>query len=46
MSFQVEADRVRIGKEKEECDKIARDAQADLDVALPAVEQAMKEVRK
>jgi dynein heavy chain len=43
---QVEADRTRIGKEKADTEKIAADAQADLDVALPALEKAMKEVDK
>jgi dynein heavy chain len=43
---QVEADRARIGKEKLETDKIEGDAQADLDVALPALEKAMLEVEK
>jgi dynein heavy chain len=42
----VEADSERIGKEAIECDAIARDAQADLDVALPALEKAMAEVDK
>lgn len=43
---QVETDSARIAKEEIECQAIATDAQADLDVALPALERAMAEVRK
>ena len=43
---QVEADSERIGKEEIECSAIAADAQADLDVALPALEKALAEVEK
>ena len=42
----VEADQERIGKEADECNKIAADAKADLDVAMPALAKAMKEVDK
>jgi dynein heavy chain len=42
----VEAESEKIAKEAAECDKIAADAQADLDVALPALERAMAEVDK
>jgi dynein heavy chain len=42
---QVETDSARIAKEEIECQAIATDAQADLDVALPALERAMAEVR-
>ncbi|GMI05338.1 hypothetical protein TrVE_jg1168 [Triparma verrucosa] len=42
----VEADSIRIGKEETECLAIAADAEADLAVALPALEKAMKEVDK
>ena len=43
---QVEADSERIGKEAAECDAIAADAKADLDVAMPALNKAMAEVEK
>ena len=42
----VEADQEKIGKEAAECNKVAADAKADLDVAMPALEKAMKEVDK
>jgi hypothetical protein len=42
----VEAESEKIAKEAAKCDKIAADAQADLDVALPALERAMAEVDK
>lgn len=41
----METDSARIAKEEIECQAIATDAQADLDVALPALERAMAEVR-
>lgn len=41
---QVETDSARIAKEEIECQAIATDAQADLEVALPALEKAMAEV--
>jgi len=43
---QVEADSERIGKEAIECNAIAADAEADLAVAMPALEKAMAEVDK
>jgi dynein heavy chain len=43
---QVEADSTRIGKEAIECKAISDDAQADLDVAIPALEKAMAQVDK
>jgi dynein heavy chain len=43
---QVEADEQRINKEALECKAISDDAQRDLAVALPALEQAMLEVDK
>jgi len=43
---KVEADSARIGKEAEECNAIAADAQADLAVAMPALAKAMSEVDK
>jgi dynein heavy chain len=42
----VEADSERIGKEEKECLAIASDAEADLAVAMPALEKAMLEVDK
>ena len=42
----VEADSERIGKEEKECLAIAADAEADLAVAMPALEKAMLEVDK
>ena len=42
----VEADSERIGKEEKECLAIAADAEADLAVAMPALEKAMLEVEK
>ena len=42
----VEADSLRIGKEEKECMAIAADAEADLAVAMPALEKAMEEVDK
>ncbi|GMH50243.1 hypothetical protein TrRE_jg3287 [Triparma retinervis] len=42
----VEADSLRIGKEEKECLAIAADAEADLAVAMPALEKAMEEVDK
>lgn len=44
VGWQVETDSERIAKEEVECKAIAADAQADLDVALPALEKAMAEV--
>eukprot|EP00750_Incisomonas_marina_P005719 INCI14099.2.p1 GENE.INCI14099.2~~INCI14099.2.p1 ORF type:complete len:3630 (-),score=727.81 INCI14099.2:1911-12800(-) len=44
--LQVEADEQRINKEASECKAISDDAQRDLAVALPALEQAMLEVDK
>mmetsp|Transcript_8855 Transcript_8855/g.26550 ORF Transcript_8855/g.26550 Transcript_8855/m.26550 type:complete len:1938 (-) Transcript_8855:1349-7162(-) len=43
---QVEGDSERIGKEEIECKAIADDAEAELNVALPALEKAMAEVQK
>ncbi|CAM9180031.1 unnamed protein product [Ectocarpus fasciculatus] len=43
---QVEADSERIGIEAAECKAISDDAEADLAIALPALEQAMAEVEK
>mmetsp|Transcript_14531 Transcript_14531/g.44899 ORF Transcript_14531/g.44899 Transcript_14531/m.44899 type:complete len:1962 (-) Transcript_14531:344-6229(-) len=43
---QVEADSERIGKEEIDCKAIADDAEAELNVALPALEKAMAEVEK
>ena len=40
----MEADSERIGKEAIECNAIAADAEADLAVAMPALEKAMAEV--
>ena len=42
----VEADSARIGVEAAECKAISDDAEADLAVAMPALEKAMKEVEK
>ncbi|CAM9584402.1 unnamed protein product [Phaeothamnion confervicola] len=41
---QVEAESEKIGREEAECSAIAQDAQADLAVAMPALERAMGEV--
>mmetsp|Transcript_11537 Transcript_11537/g.25166 ORF Transcript_11537/g.25166 Transcript_11537/m.25166 type:complete len:1708 (-) Transcript_11537:108-5231(-) len=41
---QVEADSERIGHEAAECKAISDDAEADLAIAMPALEQAMAEV--
>jgi dynein heavy chain len=43
---QVEAESNRISKEAEECNQIAADAEAELEIALPALEKAMEEVEK
>lgn len=43
---QVEADSERIGQEAKECKAISDDAEADLAVAMPALEKAMAEVDK
>jgi len=43
---QVEGDSERIGKEEIECKAIADDAEAELNVALPALQKAMAEVEK
>ncbi|CAM9519636.1 unnamed protein product, partial [Chrysoparadoxa australica] len=43
---QVEASSEKIAKEEAECSAIAADAQADLAVAMPALEKAMAEVDK
>lgn len=43
---QVEQESERIGKDAMECQVIADDAQADLAVAMPALERAMAEVDK
>merc|ERR1711871_18260 len=43
---QVEAESAKIAVEAAETEAIAKDAQADLDVALPALEKAMEEVNK
>jgi dynein heavy chain len=43
---QVEAESQKIAKEEGECKAIADDAQADLAVAMPALEKAMAEVDK
>ena len=43
---EVEAKSEKIGKEEYECKAIAADAEADLAIALPALEQAMQEVEK
>eukprot|EP00605_Chrysophyceae_sp_TOSAG23-4_P000236 GSChrysophyteH1.ASY1.ANO1.273.1 assembled CDS len=43
---QVEADSERISIEAEECKAISDDAEADLAVAMPALEKAMEEVDK
>lgn len=43
---QVEQESERIGKDAMECQVIADDAQADLAVAMPALEKAMAEVDK
>lgn len=42
----VEADAERISQEAEECQSISNDAEAELAVALPALEKAMEEVDK
>jgi dynein heavy chain len=41
----VEADSERIGQEAAECKAISDDAEADLAIAMPALEKAMEEVR-
>ena len=43
---QVEADSERIGLEASECKAISDDAEADLAIAMPALEKAMEEVEK
>ena len=43
---QVEADSERIALEAAECKLISEDAEADLAIALPALEKAMEEVEK
>ena len=43
---QVEADSERIGLEAAECKAISDDAEADLAIAMPALEKAMEEVEK
>lgn len=43
---QVEADSERIGLEAAECKAISDDAEADLAIAMPALEKAMEEVDK
>ena len=43
---QVEADSERIGLEASECLAISDDAEADLAIAMPALEKAMEEVEK
>ena len=43
---QVEADSARIGQEAAECKEISDDAEADLAIAMPALEKAMEEVEK
>ena len=43
---QVEADSERIGLEASECRAISDDAEADLAIAMPALEKAMEEVEK
>lgn len=43
---QVEADSTRISSEAAECKAISDDAEADLAVAMPALEKAMEEVDK
>jgi dynein heavy chain len=43
---QVEADSERIGHEAVECKAISDDAEADLAIAMPALERAMEEVEK
>ena len=43
---QVETDSERIGKEAVVCERIAADAEEDLNVALPALNNALKEVDK
>ena len=43
---QVEADSERIGHEAIECKAISDDAEADLAIAMPALEKAMEEVEK
>lgn len=45
-AWQVEQESERIGKDAVECQVIADDAQADLAVAMPALEKAMAEVDK
>lgn len=44
--YKVEQESERIGKDAVECQVIADDAQADLAVAMPALEKAMAEVDK
>jgi len=46
LPLQVEQESERIGKDAMECQVIADDAQADLAVAMPALEKAMMEVDK
>lgn len=43
---QVEADSARIAQEALECKAISDDAEADLAIAMPALEKAMEEVEK
>ena len=43
---QVESDSERIGQEAAECKAISDDAEADLAIAMPALEKAMEEVEK
>lgn len=43
---KVEQESEKIGKDAMECQVIADDAQADLAVAMPALERAMAEVDK
>ena len=46
LTSQVEQESERIGKDAMECQIIADDAEADLAVAMPALEKAMAEVDK
>jgi hypothetical protein len=39
VASKVEADSERISKEAEQCNAIAADAKADLDIAMPALEK-------
>ncbi len=43
---KVEMDSERIAKEEAECKEIAADAEADLEIAMPALNMAMEEVEK